>query len=115
MIKRKTIIVILLIILISFGVIIEKYVIFQEGNPAKMIVAISKLHITGEPIRKISSQPDKYIVRNKDGFKPFIEMKEKEGWKFVDQLGSGLVLEKNGIKHTCIGRMFTRFYRVIKE
>ena len=113
MIKRKTII--LIIILIAFGVIIEKDVIFQEGNPVKMIVGISKLHINGEPIIKISSQPDKYIVRNKDGFKLFIEMKEKEGWKFVDQLGSGLVLEKNGIRDTFIDRMFTRFYRVIKE
>jgi hypothetical protein len=54
-------------------------------------------------------------MRNKDGFKPFIELKEKEGWKYVDQLGAGLVFEKNGIKHVFVGRMFTRFYRVVKE
>ena len=113
--KKKVIIITLIFLLIAVGIVIEKDVIFQEGNPAKIMVAISRLVISGESISKISTEPDKYIMRNRDGFKPFIELKEKEGWKFVDQMGSGLVLEKNGIKHTFVGRMFTRFYRVVKE
>lgn len=114
--RNKNLIIISLIFLfLAFGVIIEKDVIFQEGNPIIMMIAISKLHITGETITKISTEPRKYLIRNKDGFEPFIELKEKEGWRFVEQLGAGLVFEKEGISHIYIGRMFTRFYRVVKE
>lgn len=109
------IVIAVILVIVLAGIIFEKDVIFQEGNPARMFVAISKLHFSGEKIVQISSIPDKYIVRNNDGYQPFIELKEKQGWKYVEQIGAGLIFEKNGIKHTCVSRMFTKYYRVIRE
>ncbi len=105
----------LILVLILVGIILNKDVIFQEGNPVKMVIAIGKLHISDEKIVLISERPKKYIVRNKDGFQPFIEMMEDQGWEYSDQMGAGLIFEKKGIKHTATSRMYTRYYRVIKE
>jgi hypothetical protein len=44
---------------------------------------------------------------------PFIEFMDNKGWKYVEQMGAGLLFEKEGDNHTSVSRMFTRYYRVI--
>jgi hypothetical protein len=65
---KKLLIISFIILLIAYGVIIEKDVILQEGNPVTMMISITELHVTGEAIIRIPSEPAKYIMRNKDGF-----------------------------------------------
>ncbi|MFZ7101453.1 MAG: hypothetical protein ACOWWO_02200 [Peptococcaceae bacterium] len=113
--NKINLIIFLLILLLVLGMINAKEVILQEGNPLKMAIAITKLVICREAIAKISTEPDKYIMRNKDGFEPFLKQKAKAGWTFVEQSGAGLVLAKNGVKHIFVGRMFTRYFRIVVE
>jgi len=110
--KMKKVLAAIIIIVILTG-IIERDVVFQEGNPVPLAFGILKLNITDQSIVKISASPDKYIIRSRDGDAPYIKFMEENGWKFVDQLGAGLVFEKNGEKHISVSRMFTRFYKVI--
>ncbi|MHB1419384.1 MAG: hypothetical protein ACYCX4_07290 [Bacillota bacterium] len=109
---KRTIGYVLIVILLLFWA--ESKVIFQEGNPIPLVLAISKLHLTGSSLERISNR-EMYIVRSKDGNEPYIDYMEKQGWKFVEQLGAGLVFEKHGTKIVSTSRMYSRFYMVIKR
>lgn len=113
--KNIKIVIALILVLVLSGIILNRDVIFQEGNPIKVLIAIGKLHIFDEKIVQISEKPKKYIISSKDGFQPFIDLMEGQGWEYSEQMGAGLIFEKNGIKHSSVSRMYTKYYRVIVE
>lgn len=117
--KKIGLLILTLAILIFVIVLVFNDVIFQEGNPLKLWVAIAKLNLTTEDMIKFDDKPmDKYVIKfNKDdsGYGGFIKFKEAQGWKLIDRVGSGLVFEKDGVKKTAVSRKYTRWYRVIYD
>lgn len=103
------------VIVLIFGIWVERKVIFQEGNPTPIALAILKLHLTRSDIATVSSNPEVYVLRAKEGYRPFISLMEKQGWTYVEQLGSGLVFEKDEEREISSSRMFTRYYRIIRR
>lgn len=103
----------LIILLILFG-FLERQVIFQEGNPIPVVVGIFKLSVKGQTLAQISEEPEKYLIKNKDGYGAYIEYMEAKGWKYVEQMGAGLVFEKDKERHISVSRMLTRYYIVIR-
>lgn len=105
-----------------------KDLIFQEGNPIPIVIAIVNLETKDVNLVKITGKQNRYLVRRKKddngeyelpignwGFTPFIKYKEKYGWKFIRQMGSSLVFEKDGNESIVSTRVFTRRYIVIKD
>jgi len=113
---RKILIKVLLVIILFavFVGVIERDVIFQEGNPLPVITGILRITLIEGQIAQISDEPEKYIVKKKDGYEPFIRLMKKNGWTYIEQMGAGLVFEKDGEKHISVSRMLTRFYIVIR-
>lgn len=113
--NRINTIIVSVLIVILLGIWVERKIIFQEGNPVPIMLAILNLHLTGSNLEKIAADPPKYISRSTDGNKPYIAFMEQNGWKFVEQLGAGLVFAKNGEKLVSTSRMYSRWYMVIKR
>ncbi|MGE8081374.1 hypothetical protein [Peribacillus loiseleuriae] len=120
MLKSKAFIIILLIfILLSILIIQKKDVIFQEGNPIPLALAISKMIFQDKEITEVKGTEEMggiygYLVKRGE-MKPFIKMMEKEGWNFVErnEITNALVFEK-GNGTTSIGyQYYTRYYTII--
>ena len=115
MMKKRAILLFgILIICISMLFGLEGEIIFQEGNPVPIAVGIAKLNFSGGHLVKITSLPEMYLVRTRDGNKPFISFMEKDGWHFTDQMGAGLVFERIGERKVYTSRMYTRYYQIIR-
>lgn len=112
--EMKKVFVVLIIFTALIGVI-ERDAVFQEGNPIPVVVGILRISLPGESMVKISADPEKYIVKVKGGYAPYINFMETKGWKYIEQMGAGLVFEKNGQKHISVSRKLTRFYMIIKH
>lgn len=108
---KKVLFAILFILLL--GVISFRDIIFQEGNPLPVAIGILKISIAGEQIVKISADPDKYIIKTQDGYKPYIKLMESEGWGFIEQMGSAVIFDRNGQRRASTSRMLTSYYMII--
>lgn len=115
--KKKILIVIVavIIIILILGIYEYKDVLSQEGNFVYVSYAVIKLNITWNDLVLIPKSHNKYIIKSKLGYEPFIKYKEKQGWKFVEQMGSSLIFDKDGTKATASSNMFTKKYIVIKD
>lgn len=115
--KKKILMVIIavIIVILILGIYEYKDVLSQEGNFAYVSYAIIKLNITGNDLVLIPKSNNKYIVKSEFGYEPFIKYKEKQGWKFMEQMGSGLIFDKDGTQKTASSNMFTKKYIVIKD
>lgn len=114
MLKSKVLIFTLLIsFLLSIFIFQKKDVIFQEGNPIPLAVAILKMNINDKEIVEVWKHEQYLVKRGK--MEPFIKMKEKEGWKFVEkrELSNALVFEKGDKTLSVRYKYFTRYYTII--
>lgn len=113
--KRKLLIVLILFVLI-LGLFILRYgsVLTQEGNPIPILTSIIKLELLNSDYMEFSTTNfgNRYVSENVgnsryDVVKKF--MKEK-GWDFKDQMGAGLVFEKNEDVITIGTRQYSKHY-----
>ena len=110
---KRTIIIILIVILLA-GTISVYPVIFQEGNPLPILKGIIKLGVSDDNIVQISNEPRVYISKASVGNTHLIELIEKEGWNFEEQLGSGYIFSRES-KNLVVGSVqYTRRYRIWK-
>jgi hypothetical protein len=91
--KRK--ILLLLSVTLILGFIIVSPVLFQEGNPIPILKGIVELSSADNKIIQISETPERYISKTNVGNTPLIELINKEGWEFVEQLGAALIFSKD--------------------
>ncbi|HAX50566.1 MAG TPA: hypothetical protein DEG06_01765 [Lachnospiraceae bacterium] len=82
-----------------------------DKEPICDLVGVVKLEFSTEDIVKISNR--KYMLKSRESYKPFIKFMENKNWHYIEQVGSGLVFEKDGLKITVSSKMFTRRYIVI--
>ncbi|MBS4220314.1 hypothetical protein KHA96_18595 [Bacillus sp. FJAT-49711] len=120
MLKSKVfIITVLLFSLLSIFIIQKKDVIFQEGNPIPLAVAISKLIFLDKEIAEVKGSVEiddiyGYLVKRGE-MEPYINMMEKDGWRFVErnEISNALVFEKGNITQSVAYQYYTRWYTII--
>lgn len=114
--KKKTVLVsfislfLLVIILISFRLIFISED-FSALSGAKAIATIWR----GEDIAELTSDNSETVLMSKNndaGKNAIVSALDERGYKFVEQMGSALICEKNSKKIPIIFEMYTSHYRV---
>ncbi|HEK9103642.1 hypothetical protein KFD70_25770 [Bacillus pfraonensis] len=117
---KKFIIPLLIFTLLAIFVIEKRRVIFQEENPIPLAIALSKMIFLNKEIIEVEPNEDRYsdvslylVKRGK--MEPFIEMLEKDGWTFVEQLEyqNALIFEKGNQTQSISYRYYTRYYTIL--
>ncbi len=113
---KRLLTIVLSISMIALGFIALRFggALSQEGNPLPILISISKLEFTGSDYEQFSEsdQEIRYVSENNGGSRYDIVkgfMKDR-GWNFKEQMGSGLLFEKD--KQTTIveTRQFSKYY-----
>ena len=91
--KKKSLTLILLIIL--FGFIVISPSLFQEGNPLPILKGIVELSIGNYDIVKITDETQRYISKTDKGNSPMINLMGEDSWEFYEQMGSGYIFHKD--------------------
>jgi hypothetical protein len=115
--KNKKILSSIFIALLVVGVFIFLYspIIFQEGNPWPQIKGIIQLNFTNKDIIKLSSTENKYITKSENGKKIISDFLKDQGYKFLEQMGSGYIFESNsGERMIASHSFYSRFYSIWK-
>lgn len=108
---RKPIIMLVSVILI-LGLIKISPVIFQEGNPVPILKGIVKLSTSDDKIIQISENPQRYLTKTSTGDTGLIDLMNKEGWEFVEQMGAGYIFSKAGDRLVIVSVQYTGKYRI---
>ncbi|MDP1420083.1 hypothetical protein Q8G35_17200 [Peribacillus simplex] len=105
---------IIMLALMFVLVFLKRDVIFQEGNPIPLAVAITKLTFQDVEMVRVWQNPDQYIVKQ-GNYEPFIKYMEDDDWKYIGENGDGLLfVNKKGSVTSAIGvRSFTKYYTLI--
>lgn len=103
--------IVVMVFLVAFFVL-QFPVIFQEGNPIPVAVAVHKLNQENIQLVTISGDQEKYLVKTdnlpKAANQPFIDFKQSEGYVFKDDF-----LVKAGRYYQVNYNAFTKKYSVI--
>ncbi|WP_202080423.1 zf-HC2 domain-containing protein [Caldalkalibacillus salinus] len=117
--KRKVVLVLSTVVVtcLLLGMIMGFYgpVIFQEGNPVPVVKGIVELHATDAAYAQISDGPRRYISIYKPSENHYDVIKSylaQDGWRYKEQMGSGLVFEKDGETKVVETRLFTKHYYI---
>ena len=104
----------LLILLFVFITLRFGNALMQEGNPIPILTSIIKLELTNSNYQQFSkiNNGNRYVSKNikssrTDLVKEF--MKEKD-WDFKEQMGAGLVFEKDEEVVTISTRLYSKHY-----
>lgn len=114
--KSKTIVIALVIISILSIIIFQKRdVIFQEGNPIPLAVAITKVSLNGNEIVDWKKNRDNFYVVKKGDLEPYIKMMKKEGWEFAERIETSntLIFQKENVTKSVSYKNYTRYYTII--
>lgn len=120
MFKSKALIItILLFSLLSIFIVQKKDVIFQEGNPIPLAMAMSKIIFQDNEIADVKGTEKVdgiygYLVKRGE-MEPYIKMMEKDGWRFVErnEISNTLVFEKGNTTQSVAYQYYTRWYTII--
>jgi hypothetical protein len=108
--------IVLSVVIIAAGLFAIRFgtALTQEGNPVPILLSISKLEFTNSDYEQFaeSDQELRLISENNDEFrydviKEFMRMK---GWEYKEQMGSGLVFEKDKKTLVVETRQFSKHY-----
>lgn len=114
MLKSKAfIITLVLFILFSLFIFLEREVIFREGNPIPMALAIGKLTVQDKGIAQVWKN-EQFIVK-RGNMEPFIEVMEKKGWELVerDKMSNTMTFKKGNDTTAFSYEYYTRYYTLI--
>ncbi|MGG4155854.1 hypothetical protein [Bacillus muralis] len=105
---------IIMLALIFVLVFLKRDVIFQEGNPIPLAVAITKLTFQDTEMVRVWQNPNQFIVKQ-GNYEPFINYMEDDDWNYIGDNGDGLLfVNGKGNVTSAIGiRSFTKYYTLI--
>jgi len=112
---KKVLIVLLLLILLFIGFILRfGSALTQEGNPLPYIIAIIKYELSNNGYEVVleTTNETRYISKFEKKY-PLGMVKEfmkTRGWEFKEQMGSGLVFEKDKETITIETRQYSKHY-----
>lgn len=110
--KTKKIYLLLIFTLILASLfLINKDVIFQEGNPITVLKGILQLNEASTFI-KIKDNPITYITKTNNNEDLFNYIEKQNDVKFTDQMGSGYIFVGNEKKVILGSRQYSRFYQI---
>lgn len=109
---KKKFLIILLFILIVF--ILTMTLISQERNPILLIKGIIELNTGNEEFIKLSENPIQYICKVEKGEEKLINFMKNDGWKFIEQNGSGYFFKKKDKSIIIKSSNFTKRYLIWK-
>jgi hypothetical protein len=99
---------------VAFIVIRFGSALVQEGNPVPILFSISQLELNNSEYEQFSEsdQEFRFVSKNSGEFrydvvKDFIGIK---GWNYKEQMGSGLIFEKDEQLLVVESRQFSRHY-----
>ncbi|WP_342042214.1 hypothetical protein [Bacillus sp. OTU2372] len=89
-------------------------VLFQEGNPVPLLVSILKLKTTDSNyVQFLNSEKQSMYLAANQGKNPLFEVKEfmkSKGWKFEEQMGSGLIFLKDKNEAIVLTRQYSKYF-----
>jgi len=89
-------------------------VLFQEGNPVPLLVSILKLKTTDSNyVQFLNSEKQSMYLAANQGKNPLFEVKEfmkSKGWKFEEQMGSGLIFLKDENEAIVLTRQYSKYF-----
>lgn len=115
---RKVLIVVSLLTLLFIGFIGFRFgnALTQEGNPIPYLMAITKYELSNNGYAKVleTSNEIRFVTEfeRKYPYGMTKEMMKSKGWKYKEQLGSGLVFEKNKEIITIGTRQYSKHYYI---
>ncbi|PEK59731.1 hypothetical protein COM55_02940 [Bacillus pseudomycoides] len=118
--SKKFIIPLLIFTLLAIFIIQKRAVIFQEGNPIPLAIAMSKMIFQGKEIVEVEQNEDDYryeypylVKRGK--MDPFIKIMEDDCWEFIERLETAntLIFEKGNQTKSIPYEYYTRYYTLI--
>ncbi|WP_083652351.1 hypothetical protein [Bacillus sp. MRMR6] len=113
---KIVLIVVLLFFLLIFSLVGLRFgsALTQEGNPIPYLVAISKHELSNNGYEKVLETTNviRYVSEYEEKYPLGMakEFMKGEGWVFKEQMGSGLVFEKNKKVITISTRQYSRHY-----
>lgn len=113
---KKLFIVFILIVVLLLGFIGLRFgsALTQEGNPIPYLIAIAKYELSNNGYEKVleTSKEIRYIssFETKYPLGMAIEFMKNKGWKFKEQMGSGLIFEKDNEVLTISTRQYSTHY-----
>ncbi|WP_312469502.1 hypothetical protein [Neobacillus sp.] len=88
--------------------------LFQEGNPIPLIVSALKLEFSDTEYVQFAKteKRNRYLSINSDNnrYEVVKEFMNSKGWKYQEQMGSGLIFSKNGEDAVVEVRQFSSNY-----
>ncbi|GMK43713.1 hypothetical protein PghCCS26_08400 [Paenibacillus glycanilyticus] len=100
--------------LIGFIVLRFGSALSQEGNPAPILSAIAKLEYSDESHMRFDAtdKGSRYVSANsgQDRYEPVKAYMKQYGWSFKEQMGSGLMFERNGQSSVIETRLYSKHY-----
>ncbi|MGM0882950.1 MAG: hypothetical protein ACQEXQ_18180 [Bacillota bacterium] len=86
----------------------------QEGNPLPILSSISKLEFANSSYEQYSKtdKSTRFVSKNtgESRYDVVKDIMKKNGWDFKEQMGAGLVFEKNGQTKVVETRQYSRHY-----
>ncbi len=113
---RRTLVIVLSVFIIAAGFLAFRFgnALSQEGNPVPILISISKLEFTNSDYEQYSESDKeiRFVSENNGEFRYDVvkELMKKKGWDYKDQMGSGLLFEKDKMTIIVETRLFSRHY-----
>lgn len=112
--RRTLIAVVLALFLLAVGLLL----VFGGSltqEPAGTLLEAVRLSFSSTTVAPLDADHDSWIVQ-RSGFDDFIEILETHGWRHVEQLGAGHLLERQDADDrkttTMVCRMYSRAFQV---
>jgi hypothetical protein len=103
----------ILVIILALVFLLYRPVIFQEGNPIPLLRGAARLNLTQEKITKLDMAGGKYLTKSKNGQEILTDLLNNQGYKFIDQLGSGYLFRNDNSDILLVThRHYSRFYSI---
>lgn len=91
--------------------------LFQEGNPRPILAAISRLEFGGGSVMEPFAETDRgirYVAKSGESrYDPVEDYMEEKGWRFKEQMGSGLIFVKDDQTLVVETRQYSRHYILV--
>lgn len=113
---RKMAITLVIVSVIGSVLVVSSFgsALFQEGNPIPLMISAIKLHLSDSEFELFSKteKRSKYLSESNGNSHYNVVKKymKSKGWKFQEQMGSGLIFTKNGEDAIVVVKQYSRNY-----
>ncbi|MEH7081829.1 hypothetical protein V7139_03715 [Neobacillus drentensis] len=113
---RKITVTLVIVSVIGCGLVVSSFgsVLFQEGNPIPLMISALKLHFSDSEFELFAKteKRSKYLSESNgnSNYNVVKNYMKSKGWKFQEQMGSGLIFTKNGEDAIVVVKQYSRNY-----